>query len=920
MTDVLEQPVHPVPATGVWRTAPWFLLRLTGLPIEDLQRLRFGATTAWADQVLQTRRDLAGRAPDLAEVLARYIATADGARRGALVALRRDIFNGRLPRRPAAVRALVRECPPELAGPLLAWLEDRQRLADLIGTGPAVLATETGERRENLRDLARDERFRAGLVFASASLDTYLDGYLRSGDTMTKRSRRIERSLLEYVYRTAAKTSPFSTFTGMAAARFDDDADGILTGTVDDAWEGFARVNIAVATRLLLAVLDDPALLSGLSVRLTPGWSAEYGRIRFVRRTVTLGDDDASVTFDTVRDSLFFLERNGVLGETVALLERAGVVRVPELVTALTELTGAGADTCREWVRLLVRIGLLWTPDLQVDPHARDPLQAFATALRGLGQDWSDAAAAPLGAAAERIRRCDFDLPARRSLTRDVRALLTEAFTAVGAPDASLPQTLVFEDTRASAAVALAGRQRWETRLAPALHQICDILPAFDLSLPHRLVLKSFFKARFGAGGRCDDVLRFLHEFDEDIYAEYNRVSGRKPTYTADGVFTGHENWLGDPALEAVNAARSRFGEEMRRLWDARGEDATTLQIPQSLVDEVAGLLAPLAGSVRPQGFFAQLAGTEEAPEIVLNKAMSGLSFAFSRFTHCFGTMDGASLAERVREATRALLPEGAVLAEIVGGVVNSNLNLHDRMTDYHLVCPAEASSFPVQDQLHVEDLYLVHEPATDRLVLRSRRLRREVIPAYLGYLMPTALPEVARGLLLLSPMGMSLLDLWGAVPSPTGDRVSRPRVAFRNIVLGRRSWSVPSSELPVRAPEDDEAGVFLAWRAWQAEHQLPDQVFVTFPTESDAGPEGDDADGGEGGGWVQRTKPMYLDFTSLFSLTLLETQARRAEGRVQFEEMYPSEEDLYVRSSRGRHVCELAIESARIPVQPEEL
>ncbi|NEE33755.1 hypothetical protein G3M53_50955, partial [Streptomyces sp. SID7982] len=73
-----------------------------------------------------------------------------------------------------------------------------------------------------------------------------------------------------------------------------------------------------------------------------------------------------------------------------------------------------------------------------------------------------------------------------------------------------------------------------------------------------------------------------------------------------------------------------------------------------------------------------QIADRPGDPLVVLNRSYGGVSFSFTRFTQLF---DG--LGERLLADTDALVPEGAVLAEVTGGPVTSNLNLHARLTPY---------------------------------------------------------------------------------------------------------------------------------------------------------------------------------------------------------------------------------------------
>ncbi len=277
----------------------------------------------------------------------------------------------------------------------------------------------------------------------------------------------------------------------------------------------------------------------------------------------------------------------------------------------------------------------------------------------------------------------------------------------------------------------------------------------------------------------------------------------------------------------------------------------------------------------------------------MLNRSYGGLSFPFSRFTHAYDGA-GADLSEALRATAHRITPPGAVLAEVTGGPVTTNLNLHGRLTDHEIVCPGESGTLPPEHRLHLDDLYAEHVPATGRVVLRSRSLGREVIPVYLGYLVPLALPAIPRTLLLLSPSSMSPLDVWAGVPQGVAREnvTTRPRVVHGDVVLSRRSWTTTAGDLPVRGAQ--EAGDFLGWQRWRRTHGLPEQVFATVSAGSSAA----------------GAKPSYVDFASLLSLAAFETLLRDPAHRVVFREMLPDPGGLHVHSAGGAHVAELAVET----------
>jgi hypothetical protein len=890
-------PAGPPGGSG-WVLGNRFLLRVAGLPFHVLESLRFGASTSWADEVLDGERELGQAAAVLSDLLYQAVSRSEREQdRRALLTLRRQVFNNKLPRDPEGALRLAEAAAAEACPALAAWLQGRTRWEQLRAAGPQTLLSETDAARSRLRVLAGDPRLRHGLLLASPSLDTALGNYLRrqSGD-LSKRERRTERALLEYVYRAAAKTSPFSTFTGVALGEFTESGDGVSHGIyaqpVPDRWQSYPRVNVAVLSRLADLVADDDARRDDLPVALTTGWHTDADRVRYVRLTTVRGDDEAAVSFDFTRDDVFFLRHGAALGDTLELLGSQPGLRYGEFIRRLSEALGEPADECERYARKLLKLGLLRVPVLRVDIHHLDPLRDLAQRMLLLDRPWAADLSARLGRIAASLDGyAGAGLAERRAIVQQVRTGFEEIHAVLGAPEASLPRTLVFEDVRAGAAILDCDREQWTEQIAEPLRALGSVLPLFDLALTHRITLRGFFLARYGRGGRCDDLLKFVREFHEDIYDYYLRATSARRAFNDDGDYVPHENWLRLPELGALDAARVAFAGHMRTLWGG-GADAEELVLGDDVLAEAAGLLAPLAARFRAEGHFVQVGRRGGAPLAVLNRSFGGLSFPFSRFTHCFEDVGPEGLAGELRKESRRVGPEGAVFAEIAGGVAGTNLNLHGRLTDFQIVCPDESSFLPAEAQIPLDDLYAEHDPVADRLMLRSRRVDREVIPLYLGYLLPMALPEIPRTLLLFSPSTRADVDVWGGVPAgeAVGGVTYRPRVRYRSVVVARRRWTAAADGLPEHRPDAPEAERLLSWRRWQRGHGIPDRVFAQVGIATD------------------RSKPCYVDFTGWFSLALLDTKLKAADGVI-FEEMSPAEDQLYVTSPAGRHVSELAVE-----------
>ncbi|MFD3699104.1 lantibiotic dehydratase [Streptomyces sp. NPDC058646] len=910
--------------TTEWHAGERFMLRVAGLPLSAVDALRCPETCRWAEDVLADEEALRADGERLSELLHEAVGATDpapdgpdAARRRELLRLRRQIHNNRLPASPdAAVRALG--AVPG-AGELLAgWLHRRRRLERLLAEGGPLLAGDLGRGRAALRRLLGDERLRHGLLLASPVLEGQLDAYAKATaetGAPTGRARKAERSVLSYVYRTACKTSPFSTFTGVATGRFTaacaggEDAGGARGGgagpdviRVADSWSSHVRLNVVVLARLAELILADPVRRRDLPLRAAPGWGRDEDRIRYVRRSVTAGDDSAAVTFDAVKDRLFFLRRSGTLDRLLALFGERPELRHQELADWLAAEHGAPPAECEAYVGALLQLGMVRVPCLDTEVHDGDPLRAFQRALAALDRPWARTLAALLDGPAEALERYPAAGQSERAeLLRALRSGLRRAQEELGEREAALPQTLLYEDVSAGRDVGAAA-PAWMAAGGGALREVERILPAFDLTLAQRITFEGFFTARYGPGGRCEDLLGLVHDFHEDFFDQYLSFTARRTPFDARGEYVPEENWLGLPGIRALDAARRAFTGRMRAHWSAyeqRG-GGTELRLTGDDIEAVAGELDPVVPAFAPRCHHIQQARDPDGGGqlTVLNRSYGGLSFPFSRFTHVYEAQDGPGgrdgLAEELRAAAARVTPEGAVFAEVTGGPVTTNLNLHGPLTDYEIVCPGESGTLPEDRRLRLDDLYAEHVPESGRVVLRSRRLGLEVVPVYLGYLVPLALPAIPRTLLLLSPSSMSPLDVWAGVPegAPHAGVTSRPRVVHGDVVLSRRSWTTTVAELPAAGAR--EAGHFLEWQRWRRAHGLPGQVFATVS----AGPS------------ALGAKPQYVDFDSLLSLASFESLLREPGHRVVFREMLPAPDALHAVSARGAHVAELAVET----------
>jgi hypothetical protein len=897
-------------ARSEWLLPPFFMLRIAGLPVEAAAPLRFGDTAAWAAGVLSAERALAaGRDPLTAALEAAVARTARGDIRRQLLDIRRAVFNLRQPRGGGQFDEVAGALDPGTLTALRGWAALRGSYQGELDRGPAVLAAELDARRKHLRRLGGDAGLRAGILLASPSLDKYLSRYLEAGSGAPgKRERRQERSLLEYVYRTVYKTSPFSSLTAVALGRFVPGAGTTLAVDVPARpWRSHTRLNLAVLGRVGDALVAAPELLADLPVRVTAGWRLDEDRIRYVRRQRRAGDEDAAVTMDVLQENLFYLVSGNFLADLLAIAPGGSTIRFEELAQRLHAADPArrALPDVRRYLSHLVRLGLLTIPALHLDSHHPDPVRDFRERIGGLDAPWSGELGGLLDTVAEQADAYrESGLDERRAVLAGVRGGVEQTLRRLGRAEAIAPRTALYEDVSLPDATVVADRGMWQQQLVPSLAGLSRLLPVFDLTLNNRFMAKGFFRARFGRGGACADLAQFTHDFHLDVYDQYLQYNARRQMFDERGEYIRQQNWFRLPEITALDDARLRLIRQMRTAYAALGPADTELVIDDAFIDGIAAELPGCLGQLDPRSFFLQIADVGGRPLGVVNRVYSGLTLLFSRFAHCFADGRAAGLLDGLRASLAELQPDGAVFAELTGGYDTANLNAHPSVLPYELVCPGDVSFRPREQQIAVDDLVITDDPGGDRLQLRSRRLGREVIPVYLGFLMPLALPEIQRLLLTFSYTSMAALDFWSGTDRPLGDAPigGHPRIRYRDLIVQRQVWKTDPARVPRRGADGGDARWFLDWTRWRHEHGLPRWVFATPDAP---GPGERPAPGTP----APERKPHFVDFEDYFSLTLLDNLVKSAGRRLVLVEMLPDPSQLWVTSAAGRWVTELTVE-----------
>ncbi|HZU70648.1 MAG TPA: lantibiotic dehydratase [Ktedonobacteraceae bacterium] len=900
---------------------PRFLLRVGGLPMNVVDDLRFEQTGVWIETLLTLEQALIERKDRLVDALHEEvnICKEQVSMRRKLINLKRDVFNMRQFTDFVAIRGLA----VGLSSPTREWLEEWadiwERYQHVFAKGSELFQQEIRQKRAVLKQLVNEEDFRKGILLSSPVLEQAMDAYLASDNAQLNRNARTaERSLVEYLLRTACKTSPFSTFTTVSSGTIEactGECDHVLTYKIDSTEKkSFIRLNMAILSKLSSLIVSTQSVRKDLPVQITPGYHIHNNRIRYLRRMQDINDveEETPVSLDTVHENVFYLPVGKLL---TALLSFMGnrKVRYMDIITSICSLSAyeGAEEEIDEYLQHLLRLGLLVIPDLQQDIHNPYPLASYRRGLRTIGTPVTDRVAELLGEIERSIETyATAPVSQRRELFSRIKQQVRACYTELGQANTPIPRTLVYEDTTVPFRKLRINAHAWEY-FARNFAELQQVLPALDVNLPRKLVTRGYFQACYGPGQRCDDFLSFAYEFRQGFFEQYLQANGVMPAERNEEQQRPRRiNYFQQPEFEMIDAAQQAIDDYMQKAYQQLPPASKELRLDEDFVSSVLPYIPGNTGNLSSHTLFSHLANVDGERLLIINRIYMGLTVMFSRFAHFLDVEEGHHLVADLRTHLKHLQPPGAVFAELKGGYDATNLNLHPQVTAYELVCPGDISTRPLEEQIPLDDLSIQDDVHANCLRLCSKRLGKEVIPLYLGFLMPMALPEIQQVLLNFSYSTMSFIDLWNGVKrQDAGAAIAYyPRLRYKNLILQRAQWRVRADALPKRESGESDGDFFFRMARWRRQQNLPARVFVSPALARDllATPQAEEP---PPRGKMPTYKPLYVDFENYFSVALLEALSRDASLRLVISEMLPGHEQLWLEHNGQSYVSEFVWE-----------
>ncbi|GAA3861903.1 hypothetical protein GCM10022243_30230 [Saccharothrix violaceirubra] len=441
----------------------------------------------------------------------------------------------------------------------------------------------------------------------------------------------------------------------------------------------------------------------------------------------------------------------------------------------------------------------------------------------------------------------------------DTADVLREVCADVGVPvpDRAAIRRHGVHETRVSAGEpAWCGHAAWRSALDD-LDTVRVLLGLYDPALPYRLALGTEVGRLFGPGARVPLlVVRKALDTSGPPLAEVfhpDFLSRADP-------LRGHD----DPRLARLRELRA---ETTRRLVDG------SVDVGADWPDWVQP----------PPAMTAYIQRT--ATGVVLNAAHGGTRgrTRWERLARQAGasipTDDTRTEVDGTPECTRGTTAHAEVVETAVFG---GTLDLRSPAPGREIVFPGATGTAPPAARIPVGALEVRHDPERDLVDLVERGTDRPLRPEYTGMTSDALLPPLAQ--LVVCGFGRTYLThpTLPAVdppPPPGPGVVALPRVDVGSVTLARARWLAPPDSPGPRPPGTTDAERFVALRAWRRAHGVPARCFVRRAALGGSRAEI---------AFDKSHKPLYVDFDSAISMSVLDHFLAAGEGPVEFVAMWP--------------------------------
>lgn len=766
---------------------PYALVRYAAMDFPALKALEITETDARLTAAQKAEQDMRRQQEYLCDQLYAAIqAAADNDARQLLLRWKRAVYNGRTP--PEEVPTGDLHAPLQLYRQLLHQQQQDQEAWQLHYNRQLL------QHRRQLQEWSSGEALRKGILLSSPVLHAQLDNFA-AADPAAFRARELknEYSLLRYITRMAAKTSPFSTFTYTGVSTLlPQPADQPSVGIVSNI-----RLNNSLFTYLRSLLVHHPVLNEIMEVKLNDTATMDETHLHFLVNYFNVeafqrmpARSVALWLFHRLKDPCRLASLIDVLAAEMrgTAREHIKMFLLKLSASGLLELGIGCSGVDPEWDNTLINYLSNCPQHLSVDA-LRELLQSlqanrrtYAAANAVTRARLLDTSAVMLNTVLNRLKD-EASLPDTATKPSEATAFEVNHF----APRSFQPSDIFYEDASTPRTGVLPAEV--ET-LAEKAERLCVLLAPFDLLQEEKKRMRDFFVQQYDTAQQ-PLVTDFYRAYYLYVKKQASNATGPTvmdiPETIQLAVNNGQVDITGQPVETAVPLSRGMFVQ---------------LFYPDKNT--------PLMG--------------------VVNALLPGMGKVAGRFLHLFNPAVTAAF----QSWNTALHPEHLMMELNDGSVFNANI--HPPLLDDEITIPGGSNNYPAGKRVSLKDITVRYDAVSDQLGLWHATINK---PVYAFDLCLESFYNRSHFYRLLAHFNpeprVPLRSFIAAVdryylslPGMAGPVQLMPRIVFEGrLVLRRQGWLIATAAIPLPANMETDADYFLRLQRWRVAQQLPQQVFV---------------------------------------------------------------------------------------------
>lgn len=763
--------------------------------------------------------------------------------------------------------SLIHELEENIKSKLLIYNDLLNKKKVLSITIKEYFEAELLQHKINLQQLAQHPNFQNALPLSSISFAKSLQRYLdKSPKDFRKKELQTERTVMQYITRMAAKTSPFSSFTPLCYGQITDKNKAITSQKNETKKSkkqtSFVAFNTQILQLLQACFVANTRISGFLNIRLNQTLERQKNEYRYL---VNVGNVEAFQTLEkqpilALIESVFVdnqrLNKVLTINETVdVLLDEIEAERL-ELLGFVQELMEIGFleidfkyhGNTENWLEKVTEFveetPVFDTDDLHLFQGLQQKLMNFNQ--YNYGNNFMKSRILILEKVHQQIQYF-FD---KYNFEIDLQKVLP-------------PEQLIYED------VALNVKLNFEKeKVQQLIESLNGLLEQLNFIQGKEKLQIQYFFNQYYIQNQGDIIIPLL-DFYENYYKIGKKIKEQEiPTIQREAEIL--KKWM------------AAVGDLVTLKYE-KGQDLELKVADFQLINKKVGIsLIPLKQV--SLACFAQVYREEKELKAVLNAVTSGYGKMTGRFLNLMPSKFTDDLKSFNVNLSDTVLMSDNVDASFF------NANRHPSLFDYEISMPESQNQLPKNQQLNVKDLAVRN--VNQKLVLWHQVYNCEVKVFDLGIQTPKGRSPLYRLLMNFSPIIPNLQYLKSIIQQTISEitlkenkdkTIIYPAVLFKEWCLMRSCVYAPNLEIMKKIKRLPEIEKYQKIRNWQAQKNIKKYNYIKKSLSK-----GNNEDEKR-----NSKKPLYYDFNNMIIFNSLLKSVKEDENIYELMEMFPEYEKL---------------------------